>query len=65
MTYVLLYQNIFERWIVVRADNPDLAWSGSAWVPMNGDVAISNLDSWEEAAAYAESFGFIVNGRVE
>jgi hypothetical protein len=67
MTQVFIRQNLFQRWIVVTAENIDgeLAWSGSQWVSFDGDVQISNLDTWEEAAAYAESFGFTVIGRLE
>lgn len=63
---VILTKVYFDRWIVLSADDATLAWSGAEWVPVvGGDVAISNFDSWEEAAAYAESFQFVVAGRID
>jgi hypothetical protein len=61
---VFLRKDLFSRWIIVTA-NSDLAWSGSQWVAVGGNVQISNFDLWEEAATYAESFGFVVIGRLE
>jgi hypothetical protein len=50
-----LSKNAFGRWILVNADDPTLAWSGSRFVPVNengfpaGNVQISNFDSEEDA----------------
>lgn len=63
---VVLRRNAFNRWIVVRNDDPELAWSGSRFVPITdegfprSDVQVSNLDTREDAAEYARTFGFIV-----
>ena len=63
---VRLRQNAFDRWIVVDAANESTAWSGSRFVPIMedgfsaSDVQVSNLDTREEAAAYAATFGFQV-----
>lgn len=62
---VYIRQHLFDRWIVIDGEHTELAWSGSTWVPIGGNVQVSNFDSWEEAAAYAESFGFTVVGRLE
>jgi hypothetical protein len=48
---------MFDRWILVCADDHALAWSGMRWVPINGPVAISNFDTREEAAAYGLAAG--------
>lgn len=70
MNRVRLRQNAFNRWIVVRGDAPELAWSGSRFVPITdegfpaSDVQVSNLDTREDAAEYAKSFGFAVVGMV-
>ena len=67
---VRLRQSAFDRWIVVEAANEGMAWSGSRFVPitMDGlpasDVQVSNLDTREEAAAYAKMFGFEVTDSV-
>jgi hypothetical protein len=50
------------RWIVVCAANTKLAWSGSRWVPLFGDVAVSNFDRKEDADKYAQGYGFAVVG---
>jgi hypothetical protein len=52
-----------DRWIVRNADDLKVAWSGSRWVPLYGDVAVSNLDTKEQAMAYARGFGFEVTER--
>jgi hypothetical protein len=66
MNRVRLRQNAFDRWIVVDAANEAMAWSGSRFVPITvegfpaSDVQVSNLDTREDAAEYARSFGFNV-----
>jgi hypothetical protein len=66
MNRVRLRQNAFDRWIVVDAADESKAWSGSRFVPITpegfpaSDVQISNLDTREDAAEYAASFGFKV-----
>ncbi len=58
--------NAFYRWILVKANNASLAWSGSRWVPVDeaglpaGDTQIANLESRESALTYAGSFGITV-----
>jgi hypothetical protein len=34
---VKLRENIFHPWIIIRADNENLAWSGSRWVQIDSD----------------------------
>ena len=66
MNRVRLRQNAFDRWILVDAMNEAMAWSGSRFVPITdegfpqSDVQVSNLDTREDAAEYAASFGFDV-----
>ena len=66
MNRVHLRQNGFGRWIVVSSADVETAWSGSRFVKITEegfpatDVQVSNLDSREEAAAYAKTFGFEV-----
>lgn len=61
-----LGQNGFDRWILLNANNHSLAWSGSRWAPVDeggfpaGDAQISNLDTQEEAAEYAEKCGLSI-----
>jgi hypothetical protein len=63
---VRLRQNAFDRWIVVDSANELTAWSGSRFVPITdegfpaSDEQVSNLDTREDAAEYAASFGFTV-----
>ena len=52
----LLTHSIFERWIIVNADEQNLAWSGSRWVEHHRglpaeSIQISNFESVEEALA--------------
>jgi hypothetical protein len=66
MNRVRLRQNAFDPWIVVDAGDESKAWSGSRFVPITehgfpaSDVQVSNLDTRDEAAAYAATFGFQV-----
>jgi hypothetical protein len=66
MNRVRLRQTAFDRWIVVDAADESKAWSGSRFVPITEQgfpasaVQVSNLDTREEAAAYAATFGFQV-----
>ncbi len=66
MNRVELRQNAFDRWIIVDAANENLAWSGSRFMPITdegfpaSDVQVSKLDTREDAAEYAASFGFEV-----
>lgn len=63
---VTIKQNLFERFIIVQAHNPYLAWSGAHWVPVTptgcpaGPTQVSNLETYKEALQYAEQFGFKV-----
>jgi hypothetical protein len=51
---------------LLHANFAELAWSGSQWVPVDGDglpagdVQVSNFETREEAAATARSQGLIV-----
>jgi hypothetical protein len=54
----LLTHSIFERWIIVNADEQNLAWSGSRRVEHHRglpaeSIQISNFESVEEALAAA------------
>ena len=66
MTRVRLRQNAFDRWIMVDVADESKAWSGSRFVPITQDgfpatdVQVSKLDTREDAAEYAASFGFEV-----
>jgi hypothetical protein len=66
MNRVIIRQNAFGRWIIIDAANEATAWSGSRFVPITdegfpaSDVQLSNIDTREDAAEYAASFGFEV-----
>jgi hypothetical protein len=66
MNRVRLRQNAFDRWIVIDAMDESMAWRSSRFVLITdegfpaSDVQVSNLDTREEAAEYAASFGFDV-----
>lgn len=58
-------QAVFGRWIVVKADAPQYAWSGSRWVEHDGGIGtkgvhVSNLATVDEAREYAKSHGLTV-----
>jgi hypothetical protein len=56
--------NPFNLWVVLNANDLGLGWSGSQWVPLFGDVQVSNFLTEGDAAAYARIFGFkIVDDR--
>lgn len=59
---VRLVQSLFDRWIIVPAQEPagDFAWSGSRWVAIGGPVQVCNFDTESQAAGYATSLGFEV-----
>lgn len=44
----------FGRWIIVKRNDAMLAWSGSQWVLIGGDVQICNFPTEDEARQYAE-----------
>jgi Fe-S-cluster containining protein len=54
------------RWILVRAEDRALAWSGSRWVVhlrgIPADVQVSNFSSMAEAVIYAHQAGFEIEG---
>jgi hypothetical protein len=63
MNKVVLKQNLFGRWILVSAQDEEMAWSGSQFVgidPTTGmptnDVQVSNFATRDHAALYAEEF---------
>jgi hypothetical protein len=65
---VTLQQDLFDRWIIVAVTDrgeiveglTGLAWSGSRWVPIGGNVQISNFDTRSEAENYAKGYGFTI-----
>jgi len=50
----------FNRWAVLKADDLSLAWSGSRWVPIFGNVQVSNFSTAADAKDYAKEFSFEV-----
>lgn len=62
---VRLVKGAFGRWVVVAAEKPDFAWSGSAFVghqagiPLSG-AQVSNFETEDDALKYALSFGFTI-----
>lgn len=64
-TAVIIVQDAFHRFIVCKADDHNLAWSGSAWVSHEqgvptGAAQVSNFAKPLEAIEYAEKCGFMV-----
>lgn len=55
----LAQESWFNRWILVDSEER-LGWSGSRWVPIDGDMQISNFDTRSEAREYAANQGFEV-----
>jgi hypothetical protein len=53
----ILGNGLFGRWILLQQTNQKLAWSGSRWVPIGGDVQLCNFDSAEAAHFYASEVG--------
>lgn len=45
---------LFNRWYIVHPLNDTLAWSGSRWVRLDGDVQSSNFASEQDAREYAD-----------
>jgi hypothetical protein len=63
--YCYIFRNTLGRWVLGNLEQPELAWSGSQWMPHRhglpaGKVQISNLGSREEAWLYAEDAGFVI-----
>jgi hypothetical protein len=59
MRYKLI-QGAHYRWIIVKSDDYDLAWSGARWVPHKngiptGGIQICNFDDRAEAQKYASA----------
>lgn len=58
-----LMENAFRRWVIVKASNRSLAWSGSGWVQHDagiaafGGVAVSNFEMKLAAFRAAEQAG--------
>jgi uncharacterized protein YuzE len=50
-------KDIFDRWIIIHADNPNIGWSGSRWVYVGGATQLANFDNEEEGRAYALKMG--------
>ena len=61
---VILCRNAFDRWIVINAGDPSLAWSGMQWVPVDrhglpaGNTQIASLQTLQESLLYIEQFRF-------
>ncbi len=54
-----LQPNLFGRWMILNARDPELAWSGSCWVDHVDGVAtgrahVANFTTEDEARKYAE-----------
>lgn len=49
---IFLRVHLFGRWIITRPSHPEMAWSGSQWVPLMGTVQICNFLSPLEALRY-------------
>jgi hypothetical protein len=66
-----LSQNAWGHWILVSADDPSLAWTGSGWTRVTGngfpadDTQVSNFRTREEAVENAKSCGLIVREELE
>jgi hypothetical protein len=58
-------RNLFGRWTVTCAEDPDLGWSGRRWVPFDGYVQISNFPTREDAIAYGKKAGLVLCEEVE
>jgi hypothetical protein len=52
----ILTTHRWGHWIIVQPDNPRMAWSGSRWVPIDGDVQICNFESVGLAIEYAQRY---------
>lgn len=56
---------IFDRYIIVKADNESLAWSGSQWVAHDDgmpteSVQVSNFATYVDALRAASEYGLHV-----
>jgi hypothetical protein len=56
---------VFRRWVIAKAGEPGLAWSGFTWVQHRqgipiGGVQVSNFESKADAAAAALEAGLAV-----
>lgn len=61
----ILESRPFQRWVLANAEHPELAWSGSRWVPHtngmpSGAVQVCNFDSQDDARKYARQHGLEV-----
>lgn len=57
-----LVKGAFGRWVLVNPHYPDMAWSGSRWVPHDrglpmANVQICNFSDDNEAKKYASENG--------
>lgn len=54
---IRLAESIMGRWIIVHGQNPDLAWSGSRWVPHTRglpiNIQVCNFETRQQAHEYA------------
>jgi hypothetical protein len=55
----------FDRWIIVNADDPRLAWSGNSWVPhvegISAVAQVSNFKALVDAVMEADRAGFEID----
>lgn len=63
---VRIAKSVFGRYIIVKDDDPSMAWSGSHWDFVDqgtlpaGQLQLATFDTPEQAAENARSFGFTV-----
>lgn len=60
-----LVKGILDRWILVHPHYPDMAWSGSRWVPHDQGlpmayVQVSNFTDEQAAKEYASDHGLVI-----
>ena len=60
-THYVIVPNLFGRFVLVHATRPELAWSGSKWVPHNNcigfPIQVSNFATEDEARKVAAEQG--------
>lgn len=67
MTRCVIILGRFRRWIIVKADEPGLAWTGSRWVTHDrgiptDNVQVCNFDTESQAETFAVGAGLEVKG---
>lgn len=57
---------MFDRWIIVHADYPQMAWTGLRWAPITpegmpaGQFQVCNFATYTDAEVYAQGAGMEV-----